>query len=110
MFIFRCIRKPVTLKYRKGYHAAEITEMLELEEAFVEHIYQLFQTYPKESDGENCRTVSQAISGCIKIIYELRREKGCRNRQPLFENFLNLKFNMSKRSHLTIVHQNFYQD
>jgi len=38
--------------YRKGYSVEETAEMLELEATFIHEIYQLFQTYPEDSDTE----------------------------------------------------------
>lgn len=52
-------------KYRKGYKVAETAEMLELEETFVKDIYQLFQTYPEDSDAEiTVRYLRQATTEC----------------------------------------------
>lgn len=46
-------------KYRKGHNASETAEMLELEETFIEEIYQLFQTHPEDSDKKITRRYLQ---------------------------------------------------
>lgn len=46
-------------KYRKGLDVSETAEMLDLEKDFIEHIYQLFQTYPEDSDKKITRRYLQ---------------------------------------------------
>lgn len=41
--------------YRKGYDVVQTVEIFELEKSFVEKIYELFQTYPEESDEQITR-------------------------------------------------------
>ena len=41
--------------YRKGYDVAKTVEIFELEKSFVEKVYELFQTYPEESDEQITR-------------------------------------------------------
>ena len=46
-------------KYRKGLDVSVTAEMLDLEKDFIEHIYQLFQTYPEDSDKKITRRYLQ---------------------------------------------------
>ena len=39
-------------KYKKAYNVEKTAELLDLDAAFVEEIYQLFQAYPEEDDRE----------------------------------------------------------
>ena len=42
----------IRVKYKKKYGVEKTAEMLELDVAFVEEIYQLFQSYPEENDKQ----------------------------------------------------------
>lgn len=42
----------IRVKYNKEYDAEKTAEMLELDEDFIEEIYELFETYPEDSDKE----------------------------------------------------------
>ena len=51
----------IRTKYLKGYDIEKTIEIIELEPAFVSHIYQFFKDYPNENDLELTKRYLQEI-------------------------------------------------